>query len=296
MQNASSQLESLNKELNKRLEALVRDKGQKENELHKKEREISKVCKEIKEMEKQLEKLRIEKLKAEADFFKAEEQVKQAEEQLRKQKRKKKRARGLGAIASVATGFAFGPVAGLAVGGLTFAACKNMDDVVRTAREIRNIAEQNRDRLRKRLEDKKGDISKAQTDLSKRKAERDAINVEIEIVKEKIKCMQQRTKKTTDISSNIKQCSTYVSITEGRTEVLHDQARFLYCPGTILGPLRELVSHLSLPEAGKLGQLLSGSKVELMLMKIKMIAEADRKWKETDLLSHEQGMREKSII
>ena len=291
VQNASSQLDCLNKELNRRLETLVRDKGRKENELRDKEKEISKVCSDIQKMEKQLKKLQTEKRRAEEDLKKAEEQIIQAEAQLRRQKRKKKKAGLFGAVLSVVSAVAFGPAAGFVVGGLTFAACKSMKDVIRTARKIRDVAKKNRNRVRKRLEDKKKDISKAQHELKKRKAEKAAIEAEIERLKGHIASMQQRIGKTTDISLNIKQCSTHITITEGRAELLHDQMRFLYEPATILTPLRELINHLSVPEADKLGRLLGGRKVELMVSKANMITEADNKWKKIDLLPHEKGMR-----
>ena len=293
MQYSGLKIESLNNELNKRIEVLVGDQGIKESELREKENEISKICTEIKEMETQLRDLRLEKLKAEADFIKAEEQLRNAEEQLRRQKKKRKKARGfggfVGAVVGVVAGLTIGPLAGLAIGGLTFAACKSMDDVVNVARNMRDIAEQNRDRQRERVAEKKEDISSAQKELSDRKSERDAIKIEIEQLKEKIKYMRQKLARQTTIGLNMKQCNTYISIAKGRTELLHDQTRFLYHPSTLLRPLHELASHLSLPGANRLGMFLCENKVGLMVLKVKMIAEADDRWRKTDLLEHEKG-------
>ena len=289
IQNATSQLDCLNKELNRRLETLVRDKGQKEFELREKEKEISKVCTEIKEMKRQLKELEAEKKQTEEDLKRAEDQIRQAEDQLRRQKRKKKKGGVFGAVLTVAVGAFAGPAAGFVVGGLTFAACKNMDDVIRTAREIRDIAEQNRDLVRQRLKDKEEEITDAKQELKERESEKAAINVEIDRLKCHISEMQQRIGKTVTISVNIKQCSLHTSITEGRMELLNDQARFLYQPATILMPLSELTAHLVVPEANRLSHLLSGSKVGLMVKQLGMITEADKKWRKMDLLTHEKG-------
>ena len=289
MQNASAKIEAINNELNKRIECLAKEQGQKESDLREKEAEIRKICTEIKEMQKQLRKLREEKLKAEADFINAENALKEAEEQLRRQKRKRKKARGLGGFVTAAVSIAVSPLAGIIVGGIAVAANMSIDDCVKHARTARDAAEKNRDTQRQRVEEKKEDITRSQAELAGRESERDTIKSEIEELKARIQCLRRKMARQTDISLKIKKCHRYVSAAADRAEVLHDQVKFLCDPSAIHRIIQDLAEQLSLPDATKLGLLLNKHNLSVFVLKARMTIDADQTWRHADLLSHEKG-------
>lgn len=290
MQNAFTKIEAVNNELNKRIECLAKEQGQKESNLREKEAEIKKICTEIKEMQKQLRKLREEKLKAEAEFINAEKALKEAEEQLRRQKRKRKKARGIGGLVTAAVSIV-SPLAGIIVGGIAVAANMSIEDCVKHARTARDAAEKNRDSQRQRVEEKKEDITRSQAELADRESERNTIKSEIEKLKAKIQCLRRKMARQTDISLKIKACYRYVSSAADRAEILYDQVKFLCDTSAIHRITQDLAEQLSLPDATKLGLLLNKHDLSVFVLKAKMTIDADQNWRHVDLLNHEKELQ-----
>ena len=177
-------------------------------------------------------------------------------------------------------------IAGLGViyGAVEVATALRMKSKEDAPKNIRDVTQKTEDGVKEDLECLRKSIFLTERELHDRNAERKAIISRIAKHGDKTSYLHKLMKQTTQISLNIKECCTILNrlLAEART---HNYTSF---SAPLCTPFYELQRYLSLPNADRLCNLLSGNDVERVASEMAL---PDAKEKATKTyISHEKGM------
>ena len=269
MQNTLDKIETVNLEINKRIEEVMFEISRKEKEQRQNEIKSAKLDQQIRNLQSELEDLRKEKIEAEEKYEKIKRDLHEAEKKLRKARRTQD------AVKLVGTVGLFIPIVGWAVSAVTLPiAFTVLQDNVDAAKN-RVDSEYNYKRAKEQqVDSKESEIRRNKDSSQTLQDNKEQLNNDIRRMKKLRKSLKRNLNLQAEASVKMKKCLHFVRGAHCRAEVLHGQMKYFYDLSAVIKPLRDMARHLSSKKASALGMLPSNLQVGIAAGKLQMNAAA----------------------